>query len=125
MSALHYFQWRVILSAVDENLKGTQVFSHEKHYIISSELKYLYVAITRSKQRIWICDESVEYSKPIQMYWKNLGLIKIVQSEDKILSTLAKKSDSHEWEQKGKEFFEQRQYEQVKTHIYNYLVLYY
>ncbi|CAB5211866.1 unnamed protein product [Rhizophagus irregularis] len=106
-------KWRVILSSLSENSKGVQTFSHEKHYILSSELKNLYVAVTRARQRLWICDENIEYSKPIRKYWESRGLIKIVQSKRKIVSNLAKKSESYEWNQRGKILFEERQYEQA------------
>ncbi|POG66195.1 hypothetical protein GLOIN_2v1659127 [Rhizophagus irregularis DAOM 181602=DAOM 197198] len=106
-------KWRVIDSISSKNSKGVQTFSHEKHYILSSELKNLYVAVTRARQRLWICDENIEYSKPIREHWKNLGLIKIVQSERKIVSNLAKKSGSYEWNQRGKNLFEEQRYEQA------------
>ncbi|GES72918.1 hypothetical protein RCL_jg15567.t2 [Rhizophagus clarus] len=107
-------KWRVILSLLKENSEGIQTFTHEKHFILSSELKQLYVAVTRAKQRLWICDENTEFSMPIRKYWKHHGLIKECQSMDEIiLSTLAKKSDSREWNKQGIEFFEQRQYEQA------------
>ncbi|CAB4422233.1 unnamed protein product [Rhizophagus irregularis] len=69
--------------------------------------------VTRARQHIWICDENPEYSIPLKMYWERLGLIKVTQSVDEIISTLAKKSNSDEWDQQGKNFFEQRQYEQA------------
>ncbi|RIA97743.1 P-loop containing nucleoside triphosphate hydrolase protein [Glomus cerebriforme] len=106
-------KWRVILSALNENSEGVPAFSHEKHYILSSELKHLYVAITRARQHIWICEENTEYIMPIRMYWEHLGLIEV--SHETTLSSLAKKSDSHEWNRQGRKFFEQRQYEQVKS----------
>ncbi|CAB4422241.1 unnamed protein product [Rhizophagus irregularis] len=79
----------------------------------AKELKNLYVAVTRARQRLWICEENVEYSKPIREYWESRGLIKIVESKDKIVSNLAKKSESYEWNQRGKILFEERQYEQA------------
>ncbi|PKK63431.1 hypothetical protein RhiirC2_855013 [Rhizophagus irregularis] len=106
-------KWRVIDSISSKNSKGVQTFSYEKHYILSSELKNLYVAVTRARQRLWICDENIEYSKPIREHWKDLGLIKIVQSERKIVSNLAKKSGSYEWNQRGKNLFEEQRYEQA------------
>ncbi|PKY58174.1 P-loop containing nucleoside triphosphate hydrolase protein [Rhizophagus irregularis] len=106
-------KWRVILSALNENSKGIQTFSHERHYILSSEFKNLYVAVTRARQRLWICDENIEYSMPIRKYWKRLDIIKTEQSKGGILSNFAKKSESYEWNQRGKNFFEQRQYEQA------------
>ncbi|RIA86765.1 hypothetical protein C1645_318131 [Glomus cerebriforme] len=113
-------KWRVILSILSENPEGVPDFSHEKHYILSSELKHLYVAVTRARQHIWICDENTEYSMPIRKYWEHLELIKV--SHEISFSKLAKKSDSHEWNKQGREFFEQRRYEQVKS-VLKYSVL--
>ncbi|CAB4422205.1 unnamed protein product [Rhizophagus irregularis] len=105
-------KWRVILSICKDNSEGVPTFSPEKHYILSSELKHLYVAVTRAKQHLWICDENTECSMPIRKYWG--GLVKEGQSMNEIiLSTLAKKSDSREWNKQGIEFFENRQYEQA------------
>ena len=112
--------------------RGCSGFSHEKHYILSSELKQLYVAITRARQRLWIYDEDTEYSMPIRNYWKDLIKVETIEKEAafstsaidreveiiySILSTLAKKSDSREWNQQGIDFFEQRRYEQVKLFL--------
>ncbi|CAG8557951.1 6165_t:CDS:10, partial [Ambispora leptoticha] len=108
-------KWRVILSALRDHSEAVQAFSHEKHYILSSELKNLYVAVTRARQHIWIFDEKSEYIEPICKYWEQEGLVKVIRSEDKIMTfpTLAKKSSSTEWNRKGKKFFELRQYEQA------------
>ncbi|CAI2185204.1 1440_t:CDS:2 [Funneliformis geosporum] len=51
---------------------GSKTFSHEKHYILSSELKHLYVAITRVRERLLIFDEDAELSEPIRTYWKDV-----------------------------------------------------
>ena len=112
----------MILSDLSENQKGIQTFSHEKHYILSSELKHLYVAITRAKQRIWICDEDIEYSKPIRTYWEHLGLIEVKQGEQDILASFAKQSTSHEWYNRGNEFMENKQYKQVKEPLKNFFL---
>ncbi|CAG8796185.1 11949_t:CDS:2, partial [Gigaspora rosea] len=37
-------KWRVIHSFLDKNEKGVPIFSHEKHYSLSSDLKQLYIA---------------------------------------------------------------------------------
>ncbi|CAB4428084.1 unnamed protein product [Rhizophagus irregularis] len=114
-------KWRLILSALDNHSKGIQTFSHEKHYILSSELKHLYVAVTRARQHLWIFDEDSELSEPIRIFWgkdgwDKSGLIKVIQSLEELntLPTLAKKSSSHDWNRKGKLFFERRQYELAK-----------
>ncbi|CAG8476933.1 5442_t:CDS:10 [Acaulospora colombiana] len=108
-------KWRVILSVLSNYSGGIQTFSVEKHYIISSELKHLYVAVTRARERIWIFDENAELSEPIRTYWKYHGLVKVVKGADElsVFPTLAKKSSTSEWEKRGKSFFEQRLYDQA------------
>ena len=106
----------MIHSVLGDHSKGIQTFSHEKHYILSSELKHLYVAVTRARQQVWIYDENTEWSEPIHSYWKNHDLVKVIKDVDEIrnLPSLPKKSNSDEWSRKGKSFFEQKRYEQVK-----------
>ncbi|RHZ88684.1 hypothetical protein Glove_21g290 [Diversispora epigaea] len=107
-------KWRVILSTLGGYPKGIQTFSHEKHYILCSELKNLYVAVTRSRQHLWIFDENSEYSESMQTYWKYNKLVKVRPSEELYtFSSLAKKSSPHDWCIQGKIFFEQQQYEQA------------
>ncbi|CAI2183598.1 14619_t:CDS:2, partial [Funneliformis geosporum] len=62
-------KWRVILSDLEDYSKGVRTFSPENHYILSSELKHLYVAITRARERLWIFDEDIKLSEPIRTYW--------------------------------------------------------
>lgn len=160
------FQWRVILSAVKKKSERVPVFSHEKHYILSSELKHLYVAVTRARRNIWICDENTEYSLPIRVYWERCEEDREEdQEEDRVdqeeevreeedweeyreedrkkdqrlfrvktisnlgqaktfFSNLAKKSSPDEWDQKGRDYFEKQQYEQV-NHFLSYSIQFY
>lgn len=101
---------------MDNYSGGIQVFDHDKHFILSSELKKLYVAVTRARQRLWIYDDNEEFRKPIQLYWKDL--VRVVQSlEDIRSSSYADRAEScelHEWDQRGKNFMEQRNYAQVR-----------
>ncbi|XP_065872272.1 uncharacterized protein [Euphorbia lathyris] len=52
-------------------------FNPSKHNILCSELKQLYVAITRTRQRLWICENSEEFSKPMFDYWRKKGLVQV------------------------------------------------
>ncbi|CAJ0759747.1 3823_t:CDS:10 [Entrophospora sp. SA101] len=109
-------KWRVIFSAFDNHSKGIQEFYHEKHYILSSELKHLYVAVTRARQQIWIYDENTEWSEPVCKYWEHhklVNVINIVNGNSATLSTLAKKSSQSQWDQQGEIFFKQQQYDQA------------
>jgi ATP-dependent exoDNAse (exonuclease V) beta subunit len=102
---------------LDGYSKGIQTFSHEKHYILSSELKHLYVAVTRAREHLWIFDENAELSESIQIYWKSKNLVKVIESVKEIdpSSNFTKKSSPSEWNKEGIKYFEQRKYEQVKS----------
>lgn len=101
---------------MDDYSKGLQTFSHEKHYILCTELKNLYVAVTRARQRLWIFDENTEYIEPIKTYWMHQKLIRVIKRGEEIgaFSSLAKKSSPKEWDLQGKKFMERQQYELVK-----------
>ncbi|CAG8702855.1 14626_t:CDS:2, partial [Acaulospora morrowiae] len=107
-------KWQTIPSDL-ENSSGT--LDNEKPYILSSELKHLYVAVTRARERLWIFDENSEWIRPILTYWMHHGLVRVISSVEEIatLPTLAKKSSSQEWNRKGKAFFERHQYELAIT----------
>ncbi|KAI3970373.1 hypothetical protein MKX01_024020 [Papaver californicum] len=52
---------------LDSNDAKFPNFSKEKHQILCSELKQLYDAITRTRQRLWICENIDDFSKPIKV----------------------------------------------------------
>ncbi|CAG8567860.1 13873_t:CDS:10 [Dentiscutata erythropus] len=107
-------KWRLILSAIEGYSGGMQTLSYEKHYILSSELKHLYVAVTRAREHIWIFDEDTGLSEPIWKYWDHHGLVKEKWNGDETpFPILAKKSGINEWNRKGRQYFGQRQYEQA------------
>ena len=58
--------WRVIYQYMAENNLGQPPkypsFSVEKHSLLSSELKQLYVGVTRARQDLFFFDESAEVS---------------------------------------------------------------
>ncbi|CAI2181726.1 10963_t:CDS:2, partial [Funneliformis geosporum] len=62
-------KWEVILSDLDDYSAWIPKFSPECHYILSSELKHLYVAITRAREHLWIFDEDAKLSESIRKYW--------------------------------------------------------
>ncbi|CAG8491849.1 5685_t:CDS:10 [Ambispora gerdemannii] len=125
-------KWQLINYALGNKTENAQTNYHEKYNILSSELKHLYVAVTRARQHILIFDESA-YIEPICRYWEHHGLVKVNRSEDReekdsfpkddkkssstewkaFFSKIAKKSSLAEWNREGKKFFEMRQYEQA------------
>ncbi|PKI40570.1 hypothetical protein CRG98_039044 [Punica granatum] len=75
-------QWRVVY----EYMKGRKLldnsfighypqFKPARHNILCSELKQLYVAITRARQRLWICENNGQFAGAMLDYWRKLSLI--------------------------------------------------
>lgn len=74
-------KWRVIYAYMKQN--GTigvpeeisyPKFDGNKHFLLCSELKLFYVAVTRTRQRLWICEDKNDLCHPIFDYWKKVGL---------------------------------------------------
>ncbi|GJU72079.1 UvrD-like helicase, ATP-binding domain, P-loop containing nucleoside triphosphate hydrolase, partial [Tanacetum coccineum] len=105
-------QWRVLYEYmkkhnwVDEKLpQSFPTFSDERHSVLCSELKQLYVAITRTRQRLWICENKEELSKPMFDYWKLRGLVQIRKLDESMARTMRVASSPREWRERGKKFF--------------------
>lgn len=48
---------------------------------LCTELKLLYVAITRPKKTLIIYDNENKYRKPLQEFWQKQGLIEVVNKD--------------------------------------------
>ncbi|EAR98741.2 UvrD/REP helicase amine-terminal domain protein (macronuclear) [Tetrahymena thermophila SB210] len=92
------------------------------------ELKQLYVAITRPKNRVIIYDENADARQIIQEYWENLGCVEVITSEVlsgmvdqknvqesgiNIKDALLRKSDSNQWKQQGLRMMKMRYFQQA------------
>ncbi|PKI40566.1 hypothetical protein CRG98_039040 [Punica granatum] len=75
-------QWRVVYeymmgrNLLDNSFSGRYPqFKPARHNILCSELKQLYVAITRARQRLWICENNRQFAGAMLDYWRKLSLI--------------------------------------------------
>ena len=99
-------KWRVLYEYMKEQdlLDSTSPnfphFNESKHNILCSELKQLYVAVTRTRQRLWIC-ESSELSKPMFDYWKKKCLVQVRQLDDSLAHAMQVASSPEEWRSRG------------------------
>ena len=75
--------------------------SHARHSILCSELKQLYVAITRTRQRLWICEDSEEFAAPMFDFWKKLGLVQVKEVDESFSQTMLMASSPAEWKSRG------------------------
>ncbi|CAG8473742.1 16950_t:CDS:10 [Dentiscutata heterogama] len=105
-------KWRVIHSALDKDKIGIPIFSYEKHCILCSEHKQLYVAVTRGRRSVWIFDENTKYSDSMCAYWEQKELIRI-SKDAKEITLFAKESSPQEWDEEGKEFLDKKNFKQA------------
>ncbi|CBI27489.3 unnamed protein product, partial [Vitis vinifera] len=111
-------QWRVVYEYMKEqNLLDSTAprsypsFSQEKHNVMCSELKQLYVAITRTRQRLWICENIEELSKPMFDYWKKLCLVQVTQLDESLANEMRVASTPEEWKATGIKLLREHHYE--------------
>ncbi|KAH9698658.1 UvrD-like helicase ATP-binding domain-containing protein [Citrus sinensis] len=113
--------WRVVYEYMkeqalfDSTLPGSfPSFNEAKHNLLCSELKQLYVAITRTRQRLWIWENMEEFSKPMFDYWKKRLLVQVRQLDDSLAQEMQVASSLEEWKLRGiKTIHEQTIYEQT------------
>ncbi|KAL8056362.1 hypothetical protein ABFX02_04G115400 [Erythranthe guttata] len=111
-------QWRVLYEFLKEKdlldantPKSFPIFSESRHNILCSELKQLYVAITRTRQRLWICENNEELSKPILDYWTRLCLVQVRKIDDSLAAAMRRASSPEEWKSQGIKLFWEKNYE--------------
>ncbi|KAK9932148.1 hypothetical protein M0R45_019396 [Rubus argutus] len=111
-------QWRVIYDYMKEQdlldstlPKKFPSFNEAKHNILCSELKQLYVAVTRTRQRLWICETVEEISKPMFNYWKKKCLVQVRQLDDSLAQAMQVASSAEEWKSRGIKLYRENNYE--------------
>ena len=73
-------------------------FNERKDIALCSELKQLYVAITCTRQRLWIFENG---EPSIFKYWKRLQLIQIRKLDYDFLQKIQVASGQEEWKARG------------------------
>lgn len=97
-------QWRVVYEFMKEQGLldlSFPSFCEARHNVLCSELKQLYVAITRTRQRLWICENIEEFSKPIFDYWRRLCLVETREIDDSLAQAMRSSSSPEEWKSRG------------------------
>ncbi|KAL0349341.1 UNVERIFIED_CONTAM: Helicase SEN1 [Sesamum angustifolium] len=101
-------QWRVVYEFLNEkdlldanSPKSFPSFSQSRHNILCSELKQLYGAITRTRQRLWICENNERALKPMFDYWKRLCLVQVRKIHDSLEEAMQRASSPEEWKLQG------------------------
>ena len=101
-------KWRVIYEYMKEqdlldsnSPRFFPSFDEAKHSILCSELKQLYVGITRTRQRLWIWENMEELSKPMFDLWKKKSLVQVRQLDDSLAQAMQVASSLEEWRSQG------------------------
>ncbi|KAJ6544312.1 hypothetical protein B0H19DRAFT_1076434 [Mycena capillaripes] len=103
-------QWRVVLNAIENGPPAPTL--EMRHASVCTELKFLYVAITRARNNIWIADCSTK-GEPMRKLWTSRD-----QVQNCILGTetprFALSSTPAEWEERGRNLFDNRLFRQAR-----------
>ncbi|KAG8929887.1 hypothetical protein FRC02_004920 [Tulasnella sp. 418] len=100
--------WRVILNCIHNRSSSAPVFDELRHAAIQTELKFLYVGLTRARDRVWIWDSS-EKMGPIMDFWISRNLTTVCPPS-KIDGKLAVRSSQHVWKKRACALFRQQLY---------------
>nr|XP_011463726.1 PREDICTED: uncharacterized protein LOC101298122 [Fragaria vesca subsp. vesca] len=111
-------QWRLIYEYMKENElldprtpEKFPSFNGGKHHLLCSELKQLYVAVTRTKQRLWIYEKMADICSPMFDFWKKKCLIQVRQIDDSLVEKMKVESTPEEWRMRGMKLYHQHNYE--------------
>ncbi|TFK22056.1 hypothetical protein FA15DRAFT_706710 [Coprinopsis marcescibilis] len=104
-------RWRVL-----DNFSGKSpapTFDKIRHAGLCSELKFLYVAITRARKKLWIFDTSNK-AEPVKDLWMSKSLVDHFESNSwKDLPRFTVSSSCDEWKESGKKFFKNKNYSEA------------
>ncbi|KAH9016162.1 hypothetical protein EDB85DRAFT_767953 [Lactarius pseudohatsudake] len=113
-STVDVSQWRVVLNAVDRAQREkipAPTFDESRHAGVCSELKFLYVAITRARKNLWIVDLS-ETAEPMRIYWSSDDLVQNC-TPGTVVPQLAVSSSEEEWAKMARTLFSHKRYFQA------------
>ncbi|KIK18632.1 hypothetical protein PISMIDRAFT_178561 [Pisolithus microcarpus 441] len=113
-------RWRLVLAAIDtavegHNLRYQQASRFERdtsrYAAVCSELKFLYVGITRARKRLWIVDNS-DKAEPMKLFWTSRSQIQTC-TPDSGVPQIAVSSIPEEWAESGHSLFQLKRYMQA------------
>ncbi|KIN94752.1 hypothetical protein M404DRAFT_372448 [Pisolithus tinctorius Marx 270] len=111
-SAATFSQWRIVLMAYSdqENTLSCNT-GRSPHSVLCTELKNLYVGITRARKRLYLMDYS-RNSEPMRELWSKEGLIDVAPPGTNICQ-YADKSTPEQWAASGHKLFNAGQFQEA------------
>ena len=107
-------EWRLIYKCIDGSDEKYPEFDRHKHVDLCRDLKLLYVLVTRTRQRLLICNHDRKLSKPMLDLWTSRGLIEVKPLDDAVRSMFVNDSTPEQWLQKAHQFRERKLYESAR-----------
>lgn len=111
--------WRVVLNGLSDRhrqlMEAAPTFDSIRHAKICTELKFLYVAITRARQNMWIVDRS-QKAEPMRLLWTSKDQVHNCTPGTDV-PHLAVSSTPDEWADQGHTLFRNKRYFQA-MHCY-------
>ncbi|KAJ4456572.1 putative tRNA-splicing endonuclease positive effector [Paratrimastix pyriformis] len=113
--------WRTLYNLMAENgfpCPSPMAFDAHRHHRLSSELKFLYVAVTRARSHLWLFDEDPELRRPFMDLMEASKLMNIVDeiaADGAVASALSStSSDAAAFIRKGHELFARHLYSEAR-----------
>ncbi|KAJ3181893.1 hypothetical protein HDU85_003409 [Gaertneriomyces sp. JEL0708] len=110
-----YRNWRVLLGIGNnpDNSIHHPKFDERKDYALCSDLKALYVAVTRAKCRLWIYDSDEARREILMNFWLRSNVFVSYIKAQEASAPLARRSSAEEWEERGTSFKEKEMWQQA------------
>jgi tetratricopeptide (TPR) repeat protein len=111
-SVIDLSRWRIVLNGVEGQEHAPNFDRDEARYAgVCSELKLLYVGITRARKNMWIVDKS-DKSDPMRVFWTSRNQIQNCTPGTDV-PHLAVSSTPEEWASFGRSLFSHKRYSQA------------
>ncbi|TDL19417.1 hypothetical protein BD410DRAFT_842137 [Rickenella mellea] len=104
-------RWRVVLNGIkpESSTFRAPAFNEVRHAAVCSELKFLYVAVTRARKNLWIIEHSLS-GEPMKCFWDSKGLIQICKPGMEVPHIAVDDSTQQDWQDQGWEYFNLRKF---------------
>ncbi|CAI7874784.1 unnamed protein product [Closterium sp. NIES-53] len=87
-----------------------------RHWSLCSELKQLYVAVTRAKQRLWVLEERQAGERtPMGDLWAAMGIVAVKDEREVCPESVKRVSSENDWKALGFTFFQRGDYEAARA----------
>ncbi|KIK18093.1 hypothetical protein PISMIDRAFT_110119 [Pisolithus microcarpus 441] len=111
-SVATFLQWRMVLMAHSErDIPLPRGMGGSPHSVLCTELKNLYVGITRARKKLYLLDHS-RNSEPMRELWSKKGLIDVAPPGTNICQ-YADKSTPQQWAAAGHKLFNACQFQEA------------